>query len=41
MSAVEEEAQGIKPLPVEFTYDELPKLAELGCEGTIIGKVDL
>ena len=20
------------------TYDELPKLAELGCEGTIIGK---
>jgi hypothetical protein len=26
---------------VEFTYDELPKLAELGCEGTIIGKVDL
>ena len=21
-----------------FTFDELPKLAEMGCEGTIIGK---
>jgi phosphoribosylformimino-5-aminoimidazole carboxamide ribotide isomerase len=33
------EAQGIKSLSGGIsTYDELPKLAELGCEGTIIGK---
>jgi len=34
------EAQGIKLIASGgiSTFDELPKLAELGCEGTIIGK---
>lgn len=35
-----EQAQGIKLIASGgiSTFDELPKLAELGCEGTIIGK---
>jgi phosphoribosylformimino-5-aminoimidazole carboxamide ribotide isomerase len=34
------EASGIKLIASGgiSTFDELPKLAELGCEGTIIGK---
>jgi tRNA-dihydrouridine synthase len=34
------EAKGIKLIASGgiSTFDELPKLAELGCEGTIIGK---
>ena len=34
------EANGIKLIASGgiSTFDELPKLAELGCEGTIIGK---
>ena len=41
-SAVEKlvKAEGIKLIASGgiSTFDELPKLAELGCEGTIIGK---
>lgn len=37
------EASGIKLIASGgiSTFDELPKLAELGCEGTIIGRSDL
>lgn len=39
-SKILEEAKGIKLIASGgiSTFDELPKLAELGCEGTIIGK---
>ncbi|MEN2416056.1 1-(5-phosphoribosyl)-5-[(5-phosphoribosylamino)methylideneamino]imidazole-4-carboxamide isomerase [Flavobacterium mesophilum] len=39
-SKILEEAKGVKLIASGgiSTFDELPKLAELGCEGTIIGK---